>query len=634
MIRAVSLATLLSAIAAPAFAENSRPQPQPIVDTIPAAQDKPYPGTIRLEIDATDTRQGVFRAREVIPVARAGHMVLLFPKWLPGNHSTTGQIDKLAGLKISANGRPIAWRRDAVDMTAFHIEVPRGVSAIEVALQFVSATEANQGRVVMTPDMMNLQWNSMSLYPAGYFTRGIPVEGTVTYPEGWTAASALPAKREGNRYRYQRTDYETLVDSPVFAGRHFRAFPLSDRVTLNVVADSAKELEAMPEAVAAHQRLVTQAVKLFGSEHYDRYEFLLAISAEQGGIGLEHHRSSENGVGLGYFSDWASSAPARGLLPHEFTHSWNGKFRRGADLFTPDYRTPMRNSLLWVYEGQTQFWGLVLGARSGLLSKQDTLDAYAMIAAGLDAAPGRQWRPLGDTTNDPVIAYRRPKPWSNWQRSEDYYNEGLLVWMEVDSIVRRQSGGRKSMDDFARAFFGVNNGDWGEVTYSFDDVVKTLNAIQPYDWAGLLTQRLTETGAPAPLKGFEGNGYRLVYGETPSPYFRLVERQRRITDLTYSIGLVVGANGTLSSVLWDGPAFRAGMDVGDALVAVNGYAYSPERLKDAITAAKAGMPIILTTRKGERVEQFSIDYKGGLRYPRLEPTGTGEAGLDRLLAPQ
>ncbi|OQW45070.1 MAG: peptidase M61 [Proteobacteria bacterium SG_bin6] len=638
MFRTLSLTALLLA-SGTALAENTKPQPLPIVETIPAARDTPYPGTLKLEVDATDLDRNVFRVVETIPVAAGardpnGDMVLLFPKWLPGNHSPTGQIDKLAGLRFTAGGQTLAWKRDPVDMFAFHVRVPAGVKAIEARFEYLSPTESNQGRVVMTPALLNLQWNLTSLYPAGYFTRQIPIEARARYPEGWTAASGLPATREGAVYRYQRTDYETLVDSPVFAGAHYKRVPLSPRVNLNIFADNDKELAAKDDQLAAHVRLAEQAVKTFGAQHYDTYEFLFAISDEMAGIGLEHHRSSENGVRSGYFTDWATSTPARNLLPHEFTHSWNGKFRRGADLYTPDYRTPMRNSLLWVYEGQTQFWGYVLGARSGLVSKQDTLDAYASIMASLDIQYGRQWRPLADTTNEPIISQRRPEPWRNWQRPEDYYNEGLLVWMEVDAILRRESKGAKSIDDFARAFFGVRDGDWGELTYRFEDVVSTLNAIQPYDWHKLLTERLDAVGAPAPLKGFEGNGYRLIFTEEATPFFKAGEKAGKNSNLSYSIGLTVSGSGDVTSVIWNGPAFKAGIDVGDSIESVNGFAFSADRLKEAITAAKSGTPIVVTTKKGDRLTDRRIDYQGGLRYPRLEKIAQGEAGLDRLLAPR
>jgi|UniRef100_UPI0035CAD119 predicted metalloprotease with PDZ domain len=633
--RVVFTAMLLATTAAPALAENSKPQPVPYVDTIPEARDVPFPGTISLDIDATDTTRGIFTTRETISGVGAGHMVLLFPKWLPGNHSPTGQLDKLAGLHIRAGGKEVAWTRDPVDVYAFHIDVPAGAKSLDIDLQFLSATAGDQGSVVMSPDMLRLQWNSMSLYPAGYFTRQIPVKAVVKYPAGFTASSGLPSKANGTTYTYDKTNYEVLVDSPVLAGRYYKRWALSPRVNLDVYADNAAELAATPDQIDAHKRLVDQAVKLYGSQHYDTYEFLLSISDVMGGIGLEHHRSSEDGVKLGYFLKWKDGPGPRNLLPHEYNHSWDGKFRRGADLWTPDFRTPMRGSLLWVYEGQTQFWGYVLQARSGIVSKQDTLDGYAAIMADLDNRPARGWRDLVDTTNDPTISQRRPKGWTSFQRSEDYYNEGLLVWMEVDSILRRQSGGKKSIDDFGKAFFGLNDGDYGEVTYTLDDVVATLNAIQPYDWHGLLTKRLTETGAPAPLKGFEANGYKLVYTDAPTLAFKNAEATRKNTNLTFSLGLTVDKDGKLTNVGWDSPAYKAGLTIGDSIVAVNGTAYSDTALKDAVTAAKGGKtPLELLVKSNDTIRPVSIDYHGGLRYPHLQKIGTGEAGLDRLLTPR
>jgi predicted metalloprotease with PDZ domain len=629
---------LASAIAVPAIAQvptgNTAPQPIPFVDTIPVAVDAPYPGTIKLDVDATDTERGIFRVKETIPVTKSGPMALLYPKWLPGNHAPRGEIEKLAGLVIRANGKVLPWTRDTVDVYAFHIDVPAGAKSLDVEFQFISATQGNQGRIVATPNLISLQPNSVSLYPAGYFTRQIPIQMTARFPTGWTAAGAVPANANGSTYAYQTTNYEILVDSPVLAGRYGKTWPLSPRVNLNVFADSPELLAATPEQIDAHKRLVDQAVKTFGAQHYDHYEFLVSLSDQLGGIGLEHHRSSEDGTAKTYFTEWDSNVAARNLLPHEFTHSWDGKFRRGADLWTPDFRTPMRDSLLWVYEGQTQFWGYVLQARSGLVSKQDTLDAYAAIAGSYALAPGRQWRDLLDTTNDPIISARRPKGWTSWQRSEDYYNEGLMVWMEVDAMLRQKSGGTKSIDDFAHAFFGIRDGDWGEVTYTFDDVARTLNGIVPYDWAGFLNKRLTETGKPAPVDGFAMDGYKLVYTDTPTKYFSSLEKTRG-TDVTYSIGLNVAPDGNVNGVIWDSPAFKAGLDVGTQIQAINGEAYSGDKLKAAILAAKTSKePIRLLVKNGPRFRDVAIDYHGGPRYPRLEKVGTGEGGLDRLLAPR
>ena len=632
------LAVLLLTATVPATAQvppgNSAPQPVPFADTIPPPRDIPYPGTITLDVDATNTEQGIFTVRETIPVAGAGHTVLLYPKWMPGGHSPRGELDKLAGLHIRAGGRELAWTRDTVDVYAFHIDVPAGTRKLDIDLQFLSATRADQGPIVMTPDMLRVQFNSMSLYPAGYFTRQIPVQATVRYPAGFTAWSALPSTRAGSTYSYGRTNYEVLVDSPTLAGRYAKSWPLGPRVFLDTVADTPEQLAASTAQIDAHRRLVEQAVRTFGAQHYDNYHFLFSISDQIGGIGLEHHRSSEDGTRPGYFTDWDGTIGARNLLPHEFTHSWDGKFRRGADLWTPNFSVPMRDSLLWVYEGQTQFWGYVLQARAGLVSKQDTLDQLGMIAGLYDTAPARQWRPLIDTTNDPIISQRRPKGWVSWQRSEDYYNEGLMVWMEVDAMLRRKSGGAKSIDDFAQRFFGIRDGDWGEVTYTFDDVAATLNGIVPFDWAGFLRGRLTETGRPAPVSGFAMNGYRLVYTPEPTRVFTQGEKARG-TDVSYSLGFVVDKDAVATAVIWNSPAFRAGLDVGTVLLAVDGEAFTPERLKAAIVAARgAAGPIQLTIRNGQRVRQVSIDYHDGPRYPRLEKVGTSEGGLDRLLAPR
>ncbi len=627
------LPLLLAATASPGLAVNSAPQPMPIVDSIPPARDVAYPGTMTLKVDATDIDRALFRVQQRIPV-EAGPLTLLVPQWLPGNHAPRGQIEKFVGLVVKAGNRTLTWKRDPVDVFAFHVDVPEGVGAIDLSFQFVSATAADQGRVMVTPEMLNLQWEAVSLYPAGYFTRRIPVSATVTYPRGWQAATALrPTATTANTVTYETVSYETLVDSPVFAGKYFRKDDLGQGVTLNTVADTAKELVAAPETIALHRNLVTQAVKLFGARHFDRYDFLHAITDRMGGIGLEHHRSSENQNDPGYFTDWKASTLDHNLLPHEFTHSWNGKFRRGADLWTPDFKTPMRDSLMWVYEGQTQFWGHMLEARAGLTSKADKLDTLALIAARLDTLPGRQWRSLDDTTNDPVISARRPKGWASWQRSEDYYNEGMLVWIEADAIIRQGTKNARGMDDFARAFFGINDGDWGEVTYTFDDVVKTLNGVMPYDWSTFLSDRLTAKGTGAPLGGFTRSGYRLIYTDTPTEMLKLGMKTGKYLDLTWSLGMNIGKGNKITAVVWDGPSFDAGVTVGQEVIAVSGVPYTDEVMKDAVAAAKGGTaPIRLTLKTDARIRDVEIKWNKGLLYPRFEKTGTGEGPLDRLLA--
>jgi predicted metalloprotease with PDZ domain len=639
--RRIALALLLISSAAPALAQtppqNSRPGPTAKVDTIPAARDIPYPGTIQLTVDASDVTRGIFKIHQHVPVPGPGDFVLLYPKWLPGNHAPSGQINKIAGFKATANGQELKWVRDTLDVYAFHINVPQGVTAIDVDYQYLSPTAGNQGRIVATPDMASIQWISNSMYPAGYFVRDIPIQASVIVPAGWKVATALrPSAQTGNRIDYPVTSYQVLMDSPLIAGAHHKAIPLSPDVTLDVIADNEEQLAATPEQIAAHKRLVEQAVKAFGSQHYDHYNFLLTISDNLGGQGLEHHRSSEDGVDRGYFTDWDNMLRDRNLLPHEFTHSWNGKFRRPADLWTPDYRTPMQDSLLWVYEGQTQFWGYVLGARSGMLSKQDTLDAIASTAASYSlGTPGRVWRPLIDTTNDPIIARRSPQPYRSWQRSEDYYSEGQLIWIDVDRIIRQQSHGKKSIDDFAKAFFGVRDRDWGELTYTLDDIVKTLNAVQPYDWRDYLQHRVYDIAPKAPLEGITEGGYKLVYTPEPTKWIKSAEKNRKNNDLTYSGGFVVGNDGKVSSVLWDGPAFNAGITVGNDIVAVNGRTFNGDALKQAIKAAANNGPAPqLLIHDGDVYRTVALDWHGGLRYPRLEKVGKGQGTLDALLAPR
>lgn len=617
--------------------QNSKPAATAKVDRIPAARDIAYPGTIQLTVDASDVARAIFKVHERIPVPGPGDFVILYPKWLPGNHSPSGQINKVAGFRAAANGRELKWVRDDLDVYAFHIAVPEGVGAIDIDFQYLSPTAGNQGRVVATPDLASIQWIANSMYPAGYYVRDIPVRASVIVPRGWHVATALrPSGASATRVDYPVTSYEILMDSPLIAGAHYRAFKLSPDVTLDVMADNEQELAAKPDQIAAHERLVEQAVRAFGAQHYDHYDFLLTISDYLGGQGLEHHRSSEDGTGRGYFTDWDNKLRDRNLLPHEFSHSWNGKFRRAADLWTPDYRSPMQDSMLWVYEGQTQFWGYVLGARSGMLSKQDTLDAIAATAAAYSlGTPGRSWRALIDTTNDPIIARRAPQPWRSWMRSEDYYSEGQLIWIDVDRIIRQQSRGKRSIDDFAKAFFGVRDRDWGELTYTLDDIVATLNKVQPYDWRSYLQRRVYAIAPQAPLEGITEGGYKLVYTPEETKWIKSAEKNGKNNDLTYSGGFVVGNDGKITGVLWDSAAFNAGLTVGSQIIAVNGRNFDADSIKQAIRdAANGGTAPQLLIHDGDVYRTVTLDWHGGLRYPRLEKAGKGPGTLDALLAPR
>jgi predicted metalloprotease with PDZ domain len=588
----------------------------------PPPQDVAWPGVLRIDVDARDIGRRIFKVKATIP-AKPGPLTLLYPQWLPGSHSPSGPIDKLAGLVVTANGTPLAWKRDPYDVYAFQVDVPDGATEVVAEFKFLSSQGGTQGRVVMTPEMLNLQWNANSLYPAGVITRNLQAQASVTLPKGWSYATALETeRRDGDTVVFKPIRYDHLVDSPLFAGRYYQQFDLDPGakvpVHLNVFADDAKSLVAKPEQVQAHRALVQQMYKLYGARHFDRYEFLLALTGKLGGIGLEHQRSSENSAETGYFTDWDKTWLGRDLLPHEFNHSWNGKYRRGADLATPNFNVPMGDSLLWLYEGQTQFWGQVLAARSGLWSVQQTRETLANVAATYDRGrPGLAWRSLQDTTNDPTIAQRRALGFRNYQLSEDYYSGGQMVWLDVDGKLRGLTGNKRSLDDFAKAFFGMNDGDWNVNPYTFDDVVHTLNGIAPFDWATFLRERLD--GRMPLIGGLEAAGWTLVYTDTPSEAFKAQETRANGTNLVYSLGLSVANSGALTDVLWDSPAFNAGLTPGMTVLAVNGRVFKGDALKDAVTTAKTDKaPITLLVRSFDRIDTVTLDYHGGLLYPSLE----------------
>jgi predicted metalloprotease with PDZ domain len=620
----------------------AQPAKAPMPPAIAEPRDAAYPGVITLEIDATDTARGIFRGRERIPLPDDAPITLLYPQWLPGNHAPRGPINLFAGLEVRANGERVPWRRDPVNVYAFHVDPPAAARELEISFQFLSPVQSNQGRVVMTPTMLNLQWNAMLLYPAGHYATRIRFQPSVTLPEGWRFATALEgAQTEGQTTRFAETDLETLVDSPMFAGRHSRVIELDrsgrSRVTLNIFAERADQLAASEEQIRHHRNLVTQADRLFGARHFDHYDFLFALGARLGGIGLEHHRSSENKLEGGYFTDWANSADDRDLLPHEYTHSWIGKYRRPADLYTPSYDVPMRGELLWAYEGSDQYWGQVLTARSGLWSRQQALDSLAMTAATYQYRVGREWRSVTDTGNDPIIAARRPTPWVSYSRSEDYYSEGLLVWLDADTLIREHTGGRRSLDDFARRFYGVpaQDGSWRVNTFTFEDVVANLNAVMPYDWATFLRERFEAADTNPPLDGITRGGYRLVFREERSAFQTSAETYSKTANFAYSIGLTIGEGAAVTAVQWDSPAFNAGITTGATVLAVNGETYSADAMRRAITAAQgATAPIELILKNGDSYRTVQLDYHEGLRYPHLERLQGTPDRLSRILAPR
>jgi predicted metalloprotease with PDZ domain len=591
---------------------------------VPKPVDKSYPGVIELRVDATNIGQKIFEVHERIPL-KPGPVTLLYPQWRLGAHAPAdAALAQLAGLRLSVDQRRIDWKRDPLNMYAFHADVPAGASALDIDFKFLSPLEGNQGAIVVTPVMLAVHWESLFLYPAGYYAHGIVIRPSVKLPESWQFAGALEVTAHANaEVSFKPVDSEELVDSPLYAGKYFKRIDLDPGamvpVFLTMVADAPENLEATPKQIDSHRALLQQAYKLFGSHHFDHYDFLMALSDEFSFAGLEHHQSGENGVRTSYFTDWEHQQSWRSnLVSHEFTHSWDGKFRRPADQLTPNFNMPMQDSLLWVYEGATSYWGHVLGARSGLVETSQMRESLAATAALYDHRVGRRWRSLADTTNEPIVNHRRPLGWMSYQRAEDYYSEGELIWLDIDSKIRELSADQRSLDDWARKFFGVENGRHRPLGYTFEDVVQSLNSVQPYDWRSFLQARLEGHGPGAPLEGLARSGWKLVYSDTPTDFFKDVEAYRKISDFYYSLGMNLDANGRIAEVVWDSPAFKAGLSEGFTVVAVSGRAYKPELLKSAIAAAKSEhRPIELLLKQADRFTTARIDYTEGLKYPRL-----------------
>jgi predicted metalloprotease with PDZ domain len=632
----VATMTVLAACAA----AGSRAAPRAFMPggAIPMPRDRPYPGELQIRVDATDVARRIVHVHETITGLGAA-AVLYLPKWLPGEHAPTGPIDRLAAIRMQAQGQRVGWIRDPLDVHAFHVQSTHSSGALEVDFDYLPPVSAQIGDAELGNDVLVIDWIKLLLYPAGYYVRQIPVRASLVLPAGWHAASALEAfATHGASIEYQRVNVEQLADSPVMAGRQFQSLDLDPGakvpVHLQVFSDRLESLEVKPEQLAFFRALVQQAYRLFGARHYAHYDFLLAPSEQLGfGIGVEHEQSTELQLDPDWFSKWEDTGARKDDPAHEFVHSWNGKFRRPVDLWTPNFNVPMQNTLLWLYEGQTQYWGIVLTARSGIWTQSQVLDRLASEAAGEETEAGRQWRALQDTTHDEIINPRRPQSWPDWQRFEDYYSEGMLIWLEADALIRQRSGDQRSLDDFARAFFGIGDGNAGTVTYSFADIVSALNRIEPYDWAGFLRQRLDTAAKPTLLDGLRAAGYQLVYTDVPGAFLEKRDGQYKRDSFHYSLGLSIDReDGSIRYVKWGSPAFKSSLIPGTKIVAVNGMAYKAEELKRAVTVAQTGRDAIeLIVREGDRYRTVRLDYHDGLRYPHLKRDGQPRARLDDIL---
>jgi predicted metalloprotease with PDZ domain len=592
-------------------------QPQPAVNEPPAQP-------IHLVVDATHAPEKILHAQLQIPVA-AGEVKLVFPKWIPGEHGPTGPITDLTGMEFSANGQRLNWRRDLDEMYMFHVTVPQGVTTLEARLDLVmpAPPEGFSSGASATTQLAMLSWNQVVLYVPGKHSDDIPIVASLKLPAGWHYGTALPVAGESaGQINFQQVSLTTLVDSPVLAGAHFRRIPLTPdgpiQHYIDEVSDGDAALQMPAETIAAYKRLIAETGALYGARHYREYHFLLTLSDHTAHFGLEHHESSDDRVAERTMIDDDERWLAGSLLSHEMTHSWNGKYRRPKGLATPDYQVPMQGDLLWVYEGLTEYLGNILAPRAGLWTKQQFLDETAEIAAALDHTPGRSWRPLQDTADAAQLLYNAPPEFESWRRSVDYYPEGFLIWLEADTIIRHQTKGEKSINDFCQIFHGGGNTLPKVVPYTFTDVVETLNKVTPYDWKKFLRDRLDTYGPGAPLGGIMNGGWKLVYDENPSEFTKAMEKARNDVDARFSIGLSLDDKGGIHDVIFDSLAGKAGIAPGTTLVAVNGRKYNPDILRDALKAGKGNGPSLeLLVMNGDYYKTYTLNYHDGEKYAHL-----------------
>lgn len=645
------LVSLLASLGMTAHVLASEPQvnwPLPRAIAPPPAialpRDTPYPGTIRLDVDASDAARGIHRIHETVPVRGSRHLTLLFPQWIPGDPVPPNALDQLAGLAMSANGKPLRWRRDAVESAAFHVDVPAGAHAIDIDFQFLVPADQRIGPVLSTPTMMDLQWQSHTLYPAGYYTRRILVAPSLTLPKDWQFASSLAgARRAGNTVQFSTVSLETLVDSPVMASRWMRQITLSDDpvpVRLDVAADSEAGLEIPGDIVDQYRRAVAQAYKLFGGRHFDHYDMMLWMSDSFGPSYFEQRRSDESALPAAFFSNRERYKRSFGNPFHGFVHSWNGLFRVPAAMWTANFNTPPQDSLLWVFEGLTVYWNEVLNARSGIASREEALSVLETEVSDVVNRPGLQWRTLQDASdqvniqrgNGSIFPEGRRQPWPDWQLNNDEpYEQGALIWLDIDTLIRQRSKGQRSLDDFARGFFGVRDGSLVAAPYTFDDLVAGLNAVLPFDWKTFLLARVDSVGIKTDLDGIDRGGYRLVWSEDQSPTQRTRESRRGTADLRFSVGMTVAKDGSVTEVAWGSPAWNAGLVIGAKILSINGRPFEAAEIKSAVADARPGDVLELRVARGSTEQQLSVALVGGLRYPHLERVQDAPGLLDDIL---
>jgi predicted metalloprotease with PDZ domain len=632
---ALALLAMAPGASAQAATQQAEPAPAAAPVAVPAG-----PPPIRLAVDATQAPQKILHAHMQFPV-QAGALTLQYPEWIPGEHMPDGPIINVAGIKFTAGGQVIPWRRDLVEMFSIHLNIPAGVTTLDADLDFLLSAPAGgfTGGGSATASLDVLSWNQVLLYPAGTPAKDIPFAASLKLPAGWKFGTALPmTKQDGDTIEFAQVPLTTLVDSPVIAGKYYRAIQLTPGQTpsheIDIAADSPAALAMTPDTELHLHNLIGEAGALFGARHYRDYHFLLTLSDDVAHFGLEHHESSDDRTSERSLVDETERLEFAGLLPHEYVHSWNGKYRRPVGLATPDYQTPMKDDLLWVYEGLTEYLGEVLTARSGLLKEEQWREGLAYLVATYTHRPGREWRPLQDTADAAPFLYDSTSDWANWRRGTDFYEEGELLWLDVDTTIRALSNDKKSMNDFCKIFHGGASGEPALKPYDFDEVVSTLNEVAPNDWAAFLRARLDGLSTKTPIEALENSGWKLVYNEQPNEMLADEEILAHRADFTFTVGMIVSDDGAVTDVTHGGTAYDAGIAPGMKIAAVNGAQYSPENLREAIGNAKTVLnPIQFIVANGAQFKTMSMEYHDGLKFPHIERDGAKPDYLGEITHP-
>jgi len=593
--------------------------------------------TLTLKVDARKAPEKWIHSTSTLTV-KPGPLTLIFPKYIPGEHGPTGPIQGVTGLSFKVSGKSLPWHRDAVDMFRIHLQIPSHSTQLETQFDFLTpvGSGAFTAGISATPNLFVINWNQLLFYPEHTQGDALSVKTELLLPKKWHIGTALPVKsRKGNQVKFKTVSLETLIDSPLISAKHFREVDISVKGApkhyIDIVSDSEDALNISQADIKAHKQLVSQTGYLFGARHYKNYHFLLTLSDHTAHFGLEHHQSSDDRTPENLFTDKNSRIIHGGLLPHEFVHSWNGKYRRPQGIATGNYDTPMQTQMLWVYEGLTTYLGDVLTARSGLWSEKNYRDYLALSAATLDHRTGRRWRPLQDTTTAAQILYSGPRDRQSWRRRVDFYQEGELIWLEADSIIRNQSHGKKSLDNFVKRFYGMEDGVVRVNPFTFDDTVSALNKTSPYDWAKFLHSRLDRTGNGAPLNGLKQNGWKLGYQSTRNQMQKLREKESKSIDEMYSVGLMINQKGMIVDVLIDSAADHAGISAGMQVVAVNNREWNGERFRKAIAATKHKGTLNLLIKEQGFYSTHLVKYHGGSRYAVLTRIKNTEDGLMNIL---